>query len=98
MPFTIRPYRRIPVQCSAAYNAGPFQGQGTIWNLSWAGWRLSDDLPMGPGETLSLTITFLNEQPIEIPENVVRWSSGGEPRHRAPHPRTPPARREATGP
>ena len=24
MPFTIRPYRRFPVPCSVAYNAGPF--------------------------------------------------------------------------
>jgi len=31
MPFSIRPYRRFPVQCSATYNAGPFQGQGLVW-------------------------------------------------------------------
>ncbi len=24
MPFSIRPYRRFPVQCSVTYNAGPF--------------------------------------------------------------------------
>ena len=24
MPFTLRPYRRFPVQCSVTYNAGPF--------------------------------------------------------------------------
>ena len=41
MPFTLRPYRRFPVQCSVTYNAGPFQGQGTAWNLSCTGWRLS---------------------------------------------------------
>jgi hypothetical protein len=23
MPFTIRPYRRFPVQCAVTYNAGP---------------------------------------------------------------------------
>jgi hypothetical protein len=55
MPCSIRPYRRFPVQCSVTYNGGPFQGQGTIWNLSCTGWRLSGDLPMGPGEILSLT-------------------------------------------
>ena len=37
MPFTLRPYRRFPVQCSVTYNAG---------NLSCNGWRLSGDLPM----------------------------------------------------
>ena len=78
MPFVLRPYRRFPVQCSVTYNAGPFQGQGTVWNLSCAGWRLSGDLPMRPGETISLTITLPNEQRIEVPEAVVRWSRGEE--------------------
>ena len=76
MPFSIRLFRRFPVQCSIRYNAWPFQGQGTVWNLSCAGWRLSGDLPMRPGETLSLTVTLPNEQCIEIPEAVVRWSRG----------------------
>jgi hypothetical protein len=31
---------------------------------------------MRPGETLSLTVTLPNEQRIEIPEAVVRWSRG----------------------
>jgi hypothetical protein len=33
---------------------------------------------MGPGETLSLTVTLPNEQRIKIPEAVVRWSRGQE--------------------
>jgi len=78
MPFSIRPFRRFPVHCSVTYNTGPFQGQGTIWNLSCAGWRLSGDLPMRPGETLSLTVTLPNEQRIKISEAVVRWSRGQE--------------------
>jgi hypothetical protein len=78
MPFLIRLYRRFPVQCSVTYRAGPFQGQGTVWNLSCTGWRLSGDLPMRPGETLSLTVTLPNAQRIEIPEAVVRWSRGQE--------------------
>jgi hypothetical protein len=36
MPFSIRPFRRFPVHCAVTYNAGPFQGQGTVWNLSEA--------------------------------------------------------------
>ena len=76
MPFSIRPFRRFPVQCSVSYNAGSFQGQGTVWNLSSAGWRLSGDLPMRPGETLSLTVTLPNEQRIKIREAMVRWSRG----------------------
>ena len=52
MPFSIRPYCRFPNQCAVTYNAGPFQGQGTVWNLSCAGRRLSGDLPMRPREPL----------------------------------------------
>jgi len=33
---------------------------------------------MRPGETVSLTVTLLNEQRIEVPEAVVRWSRGQE--------------------
>jgi PilZ domain len=78
MPFSIRSFRRFPVCCSVTYNTGPFQGQGIVWNLSCTGWRLSGDLPLRPGETLSLTVTLPNEQRIEILEAVVRWSRGLE--------------------
>ena len=78
MPFSIRPFRRFPVHCSVTYNAGRFQGQGAVWNLSVNGWRLSGDLPMRPGETLSMTVTLPNEQRIVVPEAVVRWSRGPE--------------------
>ena len=74
MPFILRPFRRFPVQCAVTYHAGPFHGHGTVWNLSCTGWRISGDLPMRPGETLSLTVTLPNEQRIEILEAVVRWS------------------------
>ena len=33
---------------------------------------------MRPGEPLSLTVTLPNEQRIEVPEVVVRWSRGQE--------------------
>lgn len=62
------------VHCSVTYNTGPFQEQGTIWNLSYTGWRLSGDLPMRPGETLSLMVTLPNEQHINVPEAVVQWA------------------------
>jgi len=32
MPFAIRLYQGFPVHCSVTYNAGLFQGQGTVWN------------------------------------------------------------------
>ena len=76
MVFSIHPYCRVPVQCSVTYNAGPFQGQGSVWNLSCAGRRLSGDWPLPPDEALSLTVTLPNEQRIIIPKFVVRWSTG----------------------
>jgi hypothetical protein len=78
MPFVLRPFRRFPVPCSVTYHSGPFQGHGMVWNLSCTGWRLSGDLPMRSGETLSLIVTLPNEQRIEVPEAVVRWSRGQE--------------------
>jgi PilZ domain len=78
MPFVLRPYRRFVVQCPVTYSIGPFQGHGTIWNLSCTGCRISGDLPMRPGETLSLTITLPNKKRIEVPEAIVRWSRGQE--------------------
>jgi len=78
MPFVLRPFRRFPVQCAVTYHAGPFHGQGTVWNLSCTGWRLSGDLPMRPGEALSLTVTLPNKQRIVVPDAVVRWSRGQE--------------------
>ena len=78
MPFSIRPFRRFLVHRSVSYNTGLFQSQGTVWNRSCTGWPLSGDLPMRPGETRSLTVTLPNAQRIEVPEVVVRWSSGQE--------------------
>ena len=75
MVFSIHPYCRVSVHFSATYNAGPFQGQGLVWNLSCTGWRLSGDLPMRPDDALSLTVTLPNEQRITNPESVVRWST-----------------------
>ena len=50
MPFSIRPYRRFPVRCSVTYNAGQFHGQGTVWDLSCTGGRLSGHLPRVQGK------------------------------------------------
>jgi len=77
MPFSIRPFRSFPVHCYVTYNAEPFQGQGSIWNLSCTGWRISGDLPMRPGETLSLKVTLPNDQRIDVPLAAVHWLRGG---------------------
>ena len=49
MPFRIRPSAVSLCNALVMYNAGPFRGQGTAWNLSCTSWRLSGDLPMRPG-------------------------------------------------
>jgi len=78
MAFSIRPYRRSPVHCSVTYNAGPFQGQGTIWNLSLNGWKLSGDVPLRVGETCSLTVNLPNQESLNVAAAIVRWVRGQE--------------------
>jgi len=45
--------------------------------MFWLG-GLTGDVPLRQGETLSLTVTLPNEQHIEVPKAVVRWSRGQE--------------------
>ena len=78
MPFTIRPHRRFPVQCSVTYNAGTFQGQGTVRNLSLYGWKLSGEVPLQIGQTCSLTVNLPNEESIFVAAAIVRWIRGQE--------------------
>ena len=78
MPLTTRPYRRSPVQCSVTYHAGPFQGQGTVWNLSLNGWKLSGDVPLRVGQTCSLTVNLPNQPSIVVAAAIVRWVRGQE--------------------
>lgn len=73
MSFTIRPYRRFPVQCPVTYATGPFTGIGIVWNLSMSGYRFSGDLPLQVGEQCTLTVTLPNEQNITVRQAVVRW-------------------------
>jgi hypothetical protein len=50
MPFFIYPFRRFPVCCPVTYQCGDFEGDGTIWNVSLTGWRVSGNLPLRIGE------------------------------------------------
>lgn len=78
MPFTIRPSRRSPVECSVTYNAGPYQGHGTVWNLSLNGWKVSGDVPLRVGQTCSLVVNLPNQQSMVVAAAVVRWVQGQE--------------------
>lgn len=73
MPFTIRPYRRVPVSCPVTYQTGLFERHGTVWNLSLTGWRFSGNLPLRIGEVCSLTVNLPSQQPIYVATGIVRW-------------------------
>jgi len=78
MPFTIRPYRRVPVCCPVTYQVGHFEGHGTVWNLSLTGWRFSGNLPLRVGEVCSLTVTLPPYQFVYVAAGIVRWVRGEE--------------------
>jgi hypothetical protein len=66
------------VHGSVTYNAGPLKGQGTVWNLSLSGWKLSGDLPLEVGQMCSLTVNLPNEERIVVAAAIVRWVRGQE--------------------
>ena len=78
MTFTLLLYQRFPVHGSVTYNTGPFQGQGTVGNLSLMGWKLSGDVPLQAGQTCSLTVNLPNEESIVVAAAIVRWVRGQE--------------------
>jgi len=78
MPFSVRPHRRFPVCCSVTYHAGLFQGQGTVWNFSLSGWKLSGDVPLQVGQTCALTVNLPIEESIVVAAAIVRRVRGQE--------------------
>ena len=62
MPFSIRPFRRFPVCCPVTYQCDLSEGQGTVWNFSVNGWKLSGDVPLQVGQMCSLTVNLPNNQ------------------------------------
>jgi PilZ domain len=78
MPFTVRPYRRFPMPCPVTYHAGLHQGQGTVWNFSLNGWRLSGDVRLRIGQTCSMIVTLPNEQGLFVVAAIVQWRRGHE--------------------
>ena len=78
MPFLIRTSQRFPVYCSVTYHAGQFQGQGTVWNFSLSGWKLSGDVPLHVGQTCSLTVDLPIEGSIVVNAAMVCWVRGQE--------------------
>jgi hypothetical protein len=78
MAYSIRPYRRSPVQCADTYHTGLYQGHGTVWSFPLNGWRLSGDVPLRVGQTCSLTVNLQNQPSIVVVAAIVRWVRGQE--------------------
>ena len=78
MPFMIRPYRRCPTQSALTYHVGLFRGEGTVWNFSVNGWKLSGDLPLRVGQTCSLIVNVPKQPSIVVAAAIVRWVQGQE--------------------
>ena len=78
MAFVLRPDRRFPVAIPATYENWSQKGQGMIWNLSSAGWRLSGDLPLALGDICSLSMTLPTKKHIAVLAGIVRWVRGEE--------------------
>jgi hypothetical protein len=60
------------------YHIGDFEGQGTVWNLSTTGWRVSGDLPLRVDEICSLTVRLPTEAQVYVTAGIVRWVRGEE--------------------
>lgn len=78
MPFVLRPYRRFPVVSPVTCEHGLGEGEGMVWNLSPAGWRLSGDLPLERGDICSLTLMLPTNTPVSVSAAIVRWVRGQE--------------------
>jgi hypothetical protein len=78
MPFVLRPYRRFPICLPATYEAGFQEGQGTVWNLSPGGWRLSGNLSLQRGDVCSLKVRLASRKRVSVSAAIVRWVRGDE--------------------
>ena len=76
MPFILRPYRRFPDVIPVTYENGIQEGQGTVWNLSSSGWRMSGTLPLQCGDVCSFRVTLPTRNRVSIAAGIVRWVRG----------------------
>jgi hypothetical protein len=76
MSFVLRPYRRFPVVCDVLYEHWFRVGQGIVWNLSTAGWRLSGTLPLQCGDVCSLRVVLPTRKGLSVAAGIVRWVRG----------------------
>lgn len=76
MPFVIRPYHRVPVVCPVIYEHWFRESEGTVWNLSPMGWRVSGALPLERGDVCTLNVMLPTNKQVSVAAGIVRWVRG----------------------
>jgi hypothetical protein len=72
--FTIRSYRRFPVQCVVDYMSSDCAGKGVVRNLSRSGWRVESHHVVSPGTMLTLAVWLPGDNvPVKVEKAIVRW-------------------------
>ncbi len=73
--FTIRSYRRFPVQCAVDYRSDDCVGKGIVRNLSRSGWRVEGHHVLAPGTMLTLAVSLPGDNvPVKVEKAIVRWA------------------------
>jgi hypothetical protein len=78
MLISIRPFRRFSIQCSITTHGGDSKDETPCGTSRLPVRDCLEICPCAQGGTLSLTITLPNEERIEVPQAIVRWSRGQE--------------------
>lgn len=78
MAFVIRPYHRLSAGCPVSYERLFEEGEGTVWDLSPTGLRLSGTLPLRVGDVCSLKVKLPTKMSISILAGIVRWVRGDD--------------------
>jgi hypothetical protein len=75
--FTIRTYRRVPLQARAYFLNEQLRARGFVWNVSLAGCRVDAEKDVAVGTEVSLMLNLPEAgEPIEVDRAVVAWSHG----------------------
>jgi PilZ domain len=76
--FTIRSYRRFPIQWAVEYRSPECVGKGIVRNVSRSGWRVEGDHVITPGTVLILAMSFpCDTIPLRVEKAIVRWVKPG---------------------
>ncbi len=76
MPYRFRGHHRFTVSIPLTYEHRFHEGQGTVWNLSPVGWRISGDLPLQPGDVCSIRVLLPTSEREIVAAGRVRWARG----------------------